>query len=127
MYFIFKAYEDVFKGNFPFIYRIFFYLYGKNLIHIYQLSEAKVGFALFRSGPIHNIYLCSFGILNQFRGKGLAKNLLGQSLNHWKNKGFKTSSLYVLHDNKIAIRVYESLGFLPIHCQDDLIYMVNKL
>ena len=126
--FLYIAYKLVFTADLPYMYRLFFYLFGKYLMHIFKYDNQKVGFALFRIfGPIKNIYLCSLGILESFRGKGLAKPLLAQSMDYWKRKGYKTISVYVLYNNKIAIRVYESLGFSCDHYQDDLIYMVKQL
>lgn len=121
------SYQEVFQKNFPFNYRIFYTLYGKKLVHIYDANHEKIGFALFRSGPRENIHLCSMGILNKFRGKGLSNPHLSKSLARWKQEGFKSSSLYVEITNVIAVRTYKSLGYQPMKYIDDMIYMTKIL
>jgi ribosomal protein S18 acetylase RimI-like enzyme len=121
------SYQEVFQKNFPFNYRIFYTLYGKNLVHIYNVNNEKIGFALFRSGPRENIHLCSMGILHKFRGKGLSKPHLSESLARWKQAGFKSSSLYVENTNIIAVKTYTSLGYQPMKSIDDMLYMTKML
>jgi len=121
--FLEAAYKEVFQKNFPFHYKLFYGLFGRKLAHIYHYNNERIGFALFRTGPKENIHLCSMGILNNFRSKGLSEPLLSESLAFWKGEGFKTSSLYVENTNVIAVRTYTSLGYHPIKCIDGMIYM----
>lgn len=121
------ANEKVFLRKLPFQYLSFYYLYGKELIHIYTVEGENAGFALFRIGPLHNIHLTLFGILESFRGKGRSKMFLADSLEYWKKEGFTTASLYVSNHNEIALRVFRSLGFKPAKDFGKKIYMVTTL
>ncbi len=121
------AYEKVFLRKLPFQYLSFYYLYGKQLIHIYTVGGEKAGFALFRIGPLHNIHLTLFGILEPFRGKGQSKLFLADSLTYWKSQGFTSASLYVSNHNEIALRAFRSLGFKPAKDFGEKIYMVTTL
>jgi len=125
--FLFSAYQQVFDKKFPISYYIFYRLCGRKLIHVCKYQESRVGFALFRMGPIDNIHLCSMGILNSYRGKGLSKPFLYTILQHWKEQGFKTSSLFVEAHNFIAIKTYLALGYQPVREIENMTFMFKKL
>jgi len=125
--FLTLAYNEVFQKNFPLHYKLFYNLYGKQLAYIYNYNNTPIGFALFRTGPKENIHLCSMGIVHKFRGKGLSKPLVSQSLDYWKQKGFKSSSLYVEKINVIALKTYASLGYKPIRYIGDMVFMTKIL
>lgn len=56
-------------------------------------------------------YLCNVYVLSDYRGKSLSVGLLKKAIEICKQKGFKSVSLDVDKDNKIAIRIYEKFGF----------------
>lgn len=55
--------------------------------------------------------IVNFGILKEYRGKGYGKVLLRYLLNIVKLSGFNTVKLRVKSENRIALRLYKSLGF----------------
>jgi ribosomal protein S18 acetylase RimI-like enzyme len=59
------------------------------------------------SGEISAIYL-----LQNYRGIGLGRQLLNWGLEKLKDLGFRTAVLWVLKENKNAIRFYEQQGFV---------------
>jgi ribosomal protein S18 acetylase RimI-like enzyme len=125
--FLLSAYDQVFLENLSRYHRWFYYLFGKRLIHIYKHGGEKVGFGLFRINPIWTIHMCKFGILGKYQGKGLAKEFLLESINNWKESGFKRFSVYVDPRNRIAIKSYESVGFKTLELLQTQIYMEKKL
>jgi len=56
------------------------------------------------------IHLHHFGILPDYQGKGLAKNLLEESLKFVKKKGYQVK-IEVHRDNLKAISIYKKAGF----------------
>jgi len=50
-------------------------------------------------------------VLPEFRGKGIGKKLAVGCLNRMKAAGAKAVTLQVLTGNKVAIKLYEKLGF----------------
>jgi ribosomal protein S18 acetylase RimI-like enzyme len=86
-----------------------------------------VGFALFRTGPPGNIHLSSMGILEGCRGKGLSKPFLEESLTYWKKEGFRSTTLYVDNTNYIALKTYNSLGYLSKKNIINKIFMLKSL
>jgi len=51
------------------------------------------------------------GVLQEFWGYGIGKNLLLESISWADSNGIKKITLHVLETNDKAIRLYESLGF----------------
>lgn len=62
-----------------------------------------------RSEPDNSLYLHSFSVAPNFRGRGIGKQLLVRFLND--NPG-KNVYLHVLEDNKTAIKLYKDVGFV---------------
>lgn len=56
-------------------------------------------------------FLVNFGIIPSFRGKGLSKILLRELLNRSAKEDIREIALIVDDDNKVAITLYESMGF----------------
>jgi len=91
---------------------------GRNLLLIAKSDNAVVGFAfasIFRNYPlevsrtigvIDDVY-----VLPEFRGKGIGKKLAMECLNKMEAAGVKTVTLQVFTENKVAIKLYEKLGF----------------
>lgn len=57
-------------------------------------------------GTINDVY-----VLPMFRGKGIGKKLIIETLNKMRDNGVKAVRLTVLIENKAAIKLYEKLGF----------------
>ncbi|MBC2581365.1 N-acetyltransferase [Clostridium sp. DJ247] len=55
--------------------------------------------------------IVNFGILKEYRGKGYSKALLCYLLNIVKHNGFNKVKLKVKCDNRIALKLYKSVGF----------------
>jgi ribosomal protein S18 acetylase RimI-like enzyme len=60
-------------------------------------------------------YLAPIGILPEYRGKGLAQELLKMSMQKLKELNYQTMSCYVSTCNLAAITFYEKLGFESKH------------
>lgn len=127
MEFLASAYIQIFPPNFPLGYKLFYFFFGNQLIHIFKYHDESAGFALFRIGPVGNIHLCSMGILAPFRGKGLSKPFLAECLEYWQKAGFKSASLYVGNTNHIAIKTYKALGYKIIKTIDNKQFMFKLL
>lgn len=68
-------------------------------------------------------FIVNFGILLKFRSKGYGKILLNYIINKLKSKGFKKVMIRVSSENKVAISLYRSLGFLL--CKEKHIFIIN--
>lgn len=56
-------------------------------------------------------YIDSLAVLPEYRGHGIAKQLLKAQIEHAKLQGFDKATLLVDPDNPPALHLYESLGF----------------
>jgi ribosomal protein S18 acetylase RimI-like enzyme len=63
-----------------------------------QFSNKKIGF-------IYELF-----VLDEYRGKGISKQLIKAGLEQLKNEGYSEVRLSVFEGNQ-AIKIYESLGF----------------
>ncbi|MBK8293981.1 MAG: GNAT family N-acetyltransferase [Solirubrobacterales bacterium] len=52
------------------------------------------------------------------RGKGHGRNLVSAAINRARSRGCQRIQLDVNQDNGPAIKLYESLGFAPVHNQE---------
>jgi len=50
-------------------------------------------------------------VLKEFRGKGIGKRLSEKTLEFARENGYQKISTYIIADNEMAIKFYESLGF----------------
>ena len=57
-------------------------------------------------------YITSVSVLQEWQGKGIAAQLMGQCIGHVKKLGFKYIELEVSGDNVGAARLYEKMGFI---------------
>ena len=90
----------------------------RNFLLVAKSRSRVVGFVhatIFRDHPfkvsklvggIDDVY-----VLPEFRGRGIGKKLAVECLNKMKGAGAKVVRLQVLTENKVAIRLYEKLGF----------------
>ncbi len=69
------------------------------------------------------LYLVNFGILRNYRNKGLGKYFLKLLLNKAHSWGYKKLKIKVLKDNDIALKLYSMIGFNQI---SDTIYWKRK-
>lgn len=91
---------------------------GRILLLVAKTGDRTIGYALAnisRESPFELsesiCFLNDVYVMPGFRGKGIGKRLTTECLTRMKAKGFKTVRLNVLPENKIAIRLYEKLGF----------------
>nr|WP_025776461.1 GNAT family N-acetyltransferase [Clostridium botulinum] len=68
-------------------------------------------------------FIVNFGILSNFRKEGYGKVLLNHILNKLKIKGFKKVMIRVSSENKIALNLYKSLGFLSY--KEKHVFIIN--
>ena len=57
------------------------------------------------------LYIHDFFVLIQFRGKGIAKNMMQELLSISKQRGYCKLTLEVREDNSVAKSLYNSFGF----------------
>ncbi len=69
--------------------------------------KPTIGFGGFKNKSV----ISSIAIDREFRGKGLAENLLKESIKEMKLNGISSILLYVNVNNQPAIRLYEKTGF----------------
>lgn len=93
-------------------------LSGKYGPIVWDASFVLFDYSRFVSTSIISIWgkserpLISFtATLPEYRGKGIASNLINASINALLLKGYKEIDLFVSDDNFPAIRLYEKLGF----------------
>ncbi len=67
------------------------------------------GFSTFACRPLINVH--DVAVLRQFRGQGLARNMLGLVETIARERGACKLTLEVLQGNSGAIHLYETLGF----------------
>lgn len=69
----------------------------------------------------------AISLLPEYRGKGLGKRLLSGLMEQVRLKGRGRVTLSVQKENHRACRLYRSLGFQPVHENDEEFIMVNNL
>ena len=72
--------------------------------------------------PIGEIYVTA--VSNKYSGKGIGKALTISGLNYLKYQGLNSAMLYVDEDNKIAVNLYKSLGF--VESGKDVLYKLKS-
>lgn len=93
-------------------------------IYARKLAEKSVRFEAWGGGVLAGLvaiycndemrriaFISNVSVLEEWRGKGVAKRLLQSGLTHAKNAGFAMASLEVELQNAAAIALYRSLGF----------------
>ncbi len=92
-----KMFEAEFVKNNAYFYGIFY-------------NRKVVGFLLINT-VFDEAHILKFGILPEFRGKGLGTKLLSYTVEESKQKGQKYMWLEVRKSNEIALKLYSSQGF----------------
>lgn len=98
------------------------YYYEKGCIFIkYKNDYAGYGQIIIENNVP---YIVNFGILKNFRKKGLSKLLLKYLLNIAIEDQFKVINIKVNEDNKIALNLYKSMDFKKF--SDECLYIIDK-
>ncbi|MBQ7352539.1 MAG: GNAT family N-acetyltransferase [Clostridia bacterium] len=78
-------------------------------------------------------YISIVAVLDKARGKGIGKKLVSDFIQTAQNKGFKSVNLYTSTNNEVAIKMYDSLGFVKYEKEDEprpmdlhLIYYIKE-
>lgn len=88
-------------------------LYQKATLCIHKEEGRIVGMvAGYTEDLINNMaYICIVGVLNKYRGKGIASKLVNDFVEICKNKGIKAVHLYTHKSNLSALAMYRKIGF----------------
>ncbi|WP_323704308.1 GNAT family N-acetyltransferase [Mammaliicoccus sp. Dog046] len=62
-----------------------------------------------------DLYIESIAVFSEFRGKGIASQLMTYIFDLAKESGYKQVSLNCEVDNEGAMKLYKKLGFEPLH------------
>lgn len=90
---------------------------GKGFLFVAKIGTKPIGFctsSIFEiplevsklMGSINDLY-----VLPEFRRRGVGRKLMVASLRKLKAKGVEAVRLSVLKENRVAVRLYEKLGF----------------
>jgi len=73
-------------------------------------------------------YVFTFGVIDEYRRKGLARNLLRQAIEHLETWQRQVQAIYlhVIAFNESAMRLYESEGFLQIQHKSDFYHIAGQ-
>ena len=69
--------------------------------------------------PSNIAYISLVAVKKEARGKGLASKLILQFLEFASSKGLKGVHVYTHSQNSNAIKMYEKLGFVPYHPENE--------
>jgi ribosomal protein S18 acetylase RimI-like enzyme len=103
--------------------RIDISVYGEKLWSLANLAVAKceesyeiVGVAAFYDNDVEKkfAYLSSLSVLHEYRGKGIARELMMKMIQVVVAKGFKKIRLEVHSDNTTAIALYSKFNFVTV-------------
>ena len=106
------------------------YFLNKQFIFVAEENEKIVGFITgeilskkewytVQLGTINNLY-----VLEEYRHKGIGKQLMQTMMNSFKEKGIETFELYAFSNNVDALKFYEKLGFKKYNVQ--MLYQKNN-
>ena len=88
---------------------------NNNKIIGYIMCRIEYGFSVMKKMSLaRKGHVVSFAVLEEYRGKGIGKKLVEQSIEGMKIKKCNESYLEVRTDNIPAIKLYENLGFNKI-------------
>ena len=88
---------------------------NNNKIIGYIMCRIEYGFSILKKMSLaRKGHVVSFAVLEEYRGKGIGKKLVEQSIEGMKIKKCNESYLEVRTDNIPAIKLYENLGFNKI-------------
>ena len=85
---------------------------NNNKIIGYIMCRIEYGFSVLKKMSLaRKGHVVSFAVLEEYRGKGIGKKLVEQSIEGMKIRKCNESYLEVRTDNIPAIKLYENLGF----------------
>ena len=88
---------------------------NNNKIIGYIMCRIEYGFSILKKMSLaRKGHVVSYAVLEEYRGKGIGKKLVVQSIEGMKIKKCNESYLEVRTDNIPAIKLYENLGFNKI-------------
>ena len=110
--------------------RDFKYFLDEQFIFVAEEDEKIVGFITgeilhkeewytVQLGTINNLY-----VLEDYRHKGIGKQLMQTMMNSFREKGIETFELYAFSNNVDALKFYEKLGFKKYNVQ--MLYQKNN-
>ncbi len=93
-------------------------------------DNSLIGFVLNAIGNwngFHTAYDTGTGIIKEFQGKGIAKDLFGFTIKELKKHNIKQYLLEVIKTNTKAIQLYEKIGFQINEVYDYYIFQKSEL
>ncbi len=109
--------------NFEILYDIEKYLVDKSkLLYVYEINNKVIGFALLNN-LLDELELLAIAVDKKYQNKKVASKMLNLIF----NKENKDCFLEVNENNKIAIRLYENLGFSIINIRKQYYNKDNAL
>lgn len=81
-----------------------------NTVYLIEEGNTIVGNISYKEKSNSNVYISDLVIDPRFQGRGIAKEALARVLDELR--GFKRIDLVTHPDNKIALSLYQSLGFV---------------
>jgi [ribosomal protein S18]-alanine N-acetyltransferase len=92
---------------------------SRKIFYVAKSHERVVGYCIYYLKPVissggfkKQAVICSIAIDRNFRGKGIGKKLLKESIKEMRLNKISSIILYVSKNNVPAIRLYEKMGFL---------------
>lgn len=64
-------------------------------------------------------YFSTLAVIEDFQGKGIAKQLLKKAIELCERSGMETVTLYTHSTNTVAVKMYQSLGFFEVPSDRD--------
>lgn len=74
----------------------------------------------YTENTVNNVaYITMVASLPEYRGKGLAKQLVTEFIDRAKSKRLKAVHLYAVRENEAAMNLYKSIGFVEWHLENE--------
>lgn len=83
--------------------------------------------AYFNDTENHLGFITNVSILKDYKGKGIASELMNMCINYSKGNKFTEIILEVSKENKDAISLYEKFNFVNFEIKNDLLIMKLKI
>jgi GNAT superfamily N-acetyltransferase len=84
----------------------------RSIFLVARIDDKPVGMCL-----VHNLivwgYCDTLFVAKDFRGQGIAAQLIGEAEKRLKAAGVKFMALHMITSNKVATEVYRKMGFIP--------------
>lgn len=89
--------------------------------HLYIATLAGVPIASLRASTNvaeSRVYICTFGVLPAYRGRGYGRRVLGELIERLQVEGWRDIRIEVATDNHSAIAAYRACGFYAVTTYD---------